>query len=141
MEDPLTGNSFRFPGGLKWSVYVEVPSYELNIQPEDSLALFLQAIPTLDMLGTHQVLPKMQYTVDEEVQLVCKYLNAYKNAGDLDKGIDRLYKEGLFVCSCLSVYTSLNREMHLKKKCWNHGGICAHILCTLGPELYRCLSL
>ena len=95
VEDPLTGQSFRFPGGLEWSVYVEVPSYGLNTQPEDSLALFLQAIPTLALLGsTHQVYPQMQYVVNEEVQLVCKYLRAYKNTGALDKGIDRLYREG-----------------------------------------------
>ena len=109
VEDSLTGNNFRFPGGLEWSVYVEVPSYGLNTQPEESLALFCQAIPTLALVGSSSlVLPEMQYTVDEEVQLVCKYLNAYKNAGDLEKGIDRLYREGQFVfhlyaAVCLSI--------------------------------------
>ena len=98
MEDPRTGHSFRFPGGLEWSVYVEVPSYGLNTQPEDSLIQFLQAIPTLALLGsTHTVYPEMQYVVNEEVQLVCKYLNAYKNTGNPDKSIDRLYREGLSV--------------------------------------------
>ena len=24
VEDPVTGNSFRFPGGMQWEVYVEV---------------------------------------------------------------------------------------------------------------------
>lgn len=24
VEDPVTGCSFRFPGGLKWSIYIEV---------------------------------------------------------------------------------------------------------------------
>ena len=24
IEDPITGNSFRFPGGMAWTVYVEV---------------------------------------------------------------------------------------------------------------------
>jgi len=24
VEDPVTGNSFRFPGGMQWAVYVEV---------------------------------------------------------------------------------------------------------------------
>ena len=56
VEDPLTGNSFRFPGGLEWSIYVEVPSYGLNMPPENSLTLFRRAIPTLALIGsTHQV--------------------------------------------------------------------------------------
>lgn len=24
VEDPVTGYSFRFPGGMKWAIYVEV---------------------------------------------------------------------------------------------------------------------
>ena len=80
VEDPLTGHSFRFPGGLEWSVYVEVPSYGLNTKLNDSLEKFLQDIPTLKLVGsTHTVVPEM-YTVDEEVKLVCKYLADYKSA-------------------------------------------------------------
>ena len=57
VEDPVTGHGFRFPGGLEWSVYVEVPSYSLSTPPEESLALFRQAIPTLALVGsTYQVL-------------------------------------------------------------------------------------
>ena len=81
VEDPLTGHSFRLPGGLEWSVYVEVPSYGINTELSDLLEKFHQDIPTLALLGFihHQVLPEEPYTVQPEVQLVCKYLNAYKN--------------------------------------------------------------
>ena len=24
VEDPITGYSFRFPGGMKWAIYIEV---------------------------------------------------------------------------------------------------------------------
>ena len=50
-----------------------------------------------------QVYPQMPYAVDDEVQLVCKYLNAYKitQAGNPnDKGIDRLFNEGNIQISC-----------------------------------------
>ena len=64
-------------------MYVEVPTYELNTQPEESLKLFLQDIPTLDLVGcTHTVLPEMPYNVDDEVQLVCRYIDAYKKTGN-----------------------------------------------------------
>ena len=53
-----------------------------------------------------QVYPQMPYAVDDEVQLVCKYLNAYKitQAGNPnDKGIDRLFKEGtVYTTICIS---------------------------------------
>ena len=32
VEDPVTGNSFRFPGGMQWAVYVEVSSYRHNMK-------------------------------------------------------------------------------------------------------------
>ena len=48
------------------------------------------------MLGTcHEILSDVPYVVDEEVQLVCKYLKGYHIGGT--KGIDRLYKEGVHV--------------------------------------------
>ena len=31
------------------------------------------------------------YDIDSSVQLVCKYLNAYKNRADISQGINRLY--------------------------------------------------
>ena len=51
----------------------------------------------------------MPYAVDDEVQLVCKYLNAYKitQAGNPnDKGIDRLFKEGnVHTTICISWFS------------------------------------
>ena len=61
--------------------------------PEEALKHFLQEVPTLGLLGTpHYIHPDTPYTVDKEVQLVCKYLKALKIGGK--KGIDRLYREG-----------------------------------------------
>lgn len=99
VEDPLTGTSFRYPGGLEWAIYIEVPSLDLALSPDKSLLQFREAIPTLELLGSnHQIFSQMPYTIDDDVRLVCKYLSAYKLtcSGKVghDKGIDRLYKEG-----------------------------------------------
>ena len=60
---------------------------------EEALKLFYEEIPTLNLLGsTYTVQSEEPYTVDDEVQLVCKYLQAYESGGT--KGINRLYKEG-----------------------------------------------
>ena len=61
--------------------------------PEEALKHFLQEVPTLGLLGTpHYIRPDTPYTVDKEVQLVCKYLKALQIGGK--KGIDKLYREG-----------------------------------------------
>ena len=92
VEDPSTGASFRFPGGQEWAIYVEVPSLDRNHKTEESLQLFTKIFPTLGLLGSmHPIYQVTPITVDEDVQLVCKYLKAYKIGGV--KGIDRLYKE------------------------------------------------
>ena len=91
VEDPLTGNSFRFPGGMQWAVYIEAPSRN-NMSSEESLGEFYEDVPALGLLGTpHCVYPQTPYVVDDDAQLVCKYLKAYKVGGT--KGINRLYKE------------------------------------------------
>ena len=60
---------------------------------EMSLREFFEDIPALGLLGTpYKVEPEVPYVVDEEVQLVCKYLRAFKIGGT--KGINKLYKEG-----------------------------------------------
>ena len=59
--------------------------------PEKSLEHFQQEVPALGMLGTpHYIHPDKPYCVDEDVQLVCKYLKAMEVGGE--KGIDRLYQ-------------------------------------------------
>ena len=89
VEDRDTGLSFRLPGGLDWVIYVEVPSRDLTMTPEEMLEQFCGDIPTLGLLGSpHEILNEIHFIIDEEVQLVCKYLKAYK-----EKRIDRLYKE------------------------------------------------
>jgi len=91
VEDPVTGNSFRFPGGMQWAVYVEVPSRD-QATPDESLREFFEEVPALGLLGTpHPIYAETPYVVDADVQLVCKYLKAYRVGGT--KGIDRLYRE------------------------------------------------
>jgi len=92
VEDPITGHSFRFPGGMKWAIYVEVPS-RIKMNGGMSLNEFFEDVPALGLLGTpYLVEPTVPYEVDEEVQLVCKYLRAFKIGGT--KGINKLYKKG-----------------------------------------------
>lgn len=97
VEDPSTGTSFRIPGGLEWAIYIEVPSIGGGARPEESLHVFCQSIPALGLLGSpHVVHHATPYAVDDDVQLVCKYLKAFKaytqHGGQ--SGINRLYKEG-----------------------------------------------
>ena len=61
--------------------------------PGEALKQFRVEVPALGLLGTsHYIHPETPYSIDPEVQLVCKYLSAYKIGGL--KGIDRLYREG-----------------------------------------------
>ena len=97
VEDPATGASFRFPGGLEWALYVEVPSLDHQSKPEESLHLFCQAVPALGLLGSpHVVHPATHYAVDDDVQLVCKYLRAYKMHLQGQLGINKLYRDGMW---------------------------------------------
>ena len=60
---------------------------------EMCLTEFFEDIPALGLLGTpYEIHPDIPYVVNEEVQLVCKYLKAFKIGGS--KGINKLYKEG-----------------------------------------------
>lgn len=72
---------------------VQVPSCN-GKNAAKSLESFLKDFPALAIRGTHHAIPHhTPYVVDEEVQLVCKYLKGYEIGGT--KGIDRLYKEGV----------------------------------------------
>ena len=91
VEDQATGTSFRFPGGQEWAIYIEVPSLDHNHSPEESLKRFNEKFPILCILGSKKLIDSdTTITVDKDVQMVCKYLKAYKIGGD--KGIDRLYQ-------------------------------------------------
>lgn len=96
VEDPVTGLSVSIPGGMDWKIYVEVPSRISSESPEESLAQFIEEVPALGMLGVpHAISHNTPYTVDKDVQLVCKYLNAYWECMDHSKarGINKLYRE------------------------------------------------
>lgn len=71
--------------------------------PEMSLKEFFEDIPALGLLGTpHMVYSETPYVVDNDVQLVCKYLKAYRVGGT--KGIDKLYKEGMYLYMYMYMY-------------------------------------
>ena len=68
----------------------QVPSRDSNITPEETLGQFLDEIPVLALIGTeYRVDSEVAYTVDKDVQLVCKYLNALRSGE-----IDRLCEDG-----------------------------------------------
>ena len=92
VEDKESGLSFRLPGGINWQIYVEVPSRDLEMTPDEMLKLFCIDIPIFGhLVGTPYLIQNgTLLSVDEEVQLVCKYLKAHK-----EKKIDRLYKDGM----------------------------------------------
>ena len=93
IEDKDTGLSFQLPIGLGWIIYVEVPSRDLAMNPHDMLKHFCDDIPTLGLLGTPHLIPSdTPFIIDDDAQLVCKYLKAYK-----EKRIDRLYKQSMQV--------------------------------------------
>ena len=63
----------------------QVPSRDSDITPEDALSQFYDDIPVLALIGTkYRVGPEVNYVVDKDVQLVCKYLNALRS-GEIDR--------------------------------------------------------
>lgn len=58
----------------------------------EALKMFHREVPALQLLGSaHYIHPEIPFLVDSDVQLVCKYLRAFKQGG---RGIDREYREG-----------------------------------------------
>ena len=71
-------------------LHTKVPPRDENMMPGEALKHFQREVPALGLLGTpHYIHPDTPFTVDEEVQLVCKYLKALRVGGT--RGIDRLY--------------------------------------------------
>ena len=63
------------------------------MSPGEALKQFCCEVPVLGLIGTQHMIPRDKaYSVDEDVQLVCKYLRALSIGGT--KGIDKLYREG-----------------------------------------------
>ena len=69
------------------------------MSPGEALKQFCCEVPVLGLIGTQHMIPRDKpYSVDEDVQLVCKYLRALSIGGT--KGIDKLYREGKFRWKC-----------------------------------------
>ena len=78
-----------------------MPSRNLSSNADVFLEDFVSEIPIFKLLGTPTLVESTaQYSdvSDPDVQLVCKYLNAYDIGGG--KGIDKLYKEGAVPMQC-----------------------------------------
>jgi len=61
----------------------------------EALKLLHKEVPALYLIGSPQYIhPDTPFTIDSDVQLVCKYLQAYNLKDSRQRGIDRLYKEG-----------------------------------------------
>ncbi len=73
------------------------------MDPVASLKAFYEDIPSLGLLGSkYFVESATPFVVDPDVQLVCKYLKAFKTGGS--RGIDRLYRDcELIAASILSL--------------------------------------
>ena len=69
--------------------YMQVPSSDVNTESDQTLQLFLKQIPVLQFVGIpHLIDSTYKLKIDNETQLVCKYLNALKS-----DAIDQIYIE------------------------------------------------
>jgi hypothetical protein len=121
VEDPITGLSVSIPGGMDWKIYVEVPSQIGAESPQMSLHQFIEDFPALGMLGDPYLIQhNTPYTVDDDVQLVCKYLNAYwLFAEKKGTGINRLHREGKNPVKFSADPSLSHKECHkLLEKSW-----------------------
>ncbi len=75
------------------------------MQPVDALSQFLEDVPTLSLVCNKEfVEPHRPYVVDDDVQLVCKYLKVFEMGGK--NGIDKLYRDGEWITSeCFQLCT------------------------------------
>lgn len=82
-------------------VHPQIPAKELKCDLEEYFQKFTEEVAVLGLLGdAHQVEASTEYTVDADVQLVCKYLRAYD-----EPKINRMYQEG--ECVCIMVQFSI----------------------------------
>ncbi len=75
----------------------KVPSDGSEVDPQTSRKLFEEeAVPVLGLLADrYHVQPGTPYNIDEDVRLVCKYLEAYESGA-----INALHSEGESVYTC-----------------------------------------
>ncbi|XP_019857334.1 PREDICTED: uncharacterized protein LOC109585637 [Amphimedon queenslandica] len=95
IQDPHTGASFSVPLTENWKIFIEVPS--LHNDPQSNLNTFKELLPTFNFIGAPKhISSSWPYKVDDDVQLVCKYLKAYKaeqeNPGTRE-GINKLFND------------------------------------------------
>ena len=78
VEDVETGESFRVTGCADWRLFIEVASHEES----SSLTDFLQRIPLFKYVGVKRGITATEpFEIDNDVQLVCKYLKAFTEEG------------------------------------------------------------
>ena len=71
------------------------------MSPGEALKQFCCEVPVLGLIGTQHMIPRDKpYSVDKDVQLVCKYLKALSIGGT--KGIDKLFRESEIVVKSLN---------------------------------------
>lgn len=82
----------------------------MDLEPAQSLSQFLEHVPVLGLVGNKEYVdPKRQYSIDDGVQLVCKYLKAFETFEENGKnGINKLYKECKYIFSLSSRDTITN---------------------------------
>ncbi|XP_065828093.1 uncharacterized protein [Oscarella lobularis] len=78
VEDVETGESFRLSGSFELRFFIEVPSDTSNGKDAPCLDRFLARLPLFKYVGRkHEVDPDERFDLNDDVQVVCKYLNAY----------------------------------------------------------------
>ena len=90
VQDPVTGHSYRLRAKRDWMVYIEVPSISDQDEAKAALNLFYDYVPCLKYIGTeHHIAAIDPLDVDDDIQLVCKYLRALRALGDPEYSINR----------------------------------------------------
>ena len=95
VSDSSSSLIFRVPSGLHWKLFIEVPSRPDISNSLVNLTHFRREIPIFSIMGTPQYIGNdVLFEIDDDVQLICKYLQAYTEFLDKKgKGINRLYDD------------------------------------------------
>lgn len=73
---------------------LQVPVTNSNMEIQDNFKAFQHLLPVLTLFGEQVIVGEEPYDVDEEVQLVCKYLKAFDTIKpNGERMIDTLYKD------------------------------------------------
>ncbi|KAI6653840.1 hypothetical protein LOD99_3342 [Oopsacas minuta] len=95
VSDSSSSLIFRLPSGMRWKLYIEVPSRPGVTNSLVNLEDFKKEIPIFNIMGIpHLIGDDVPYEIDQDVQLICKYLQAYTDyLNKKSRGINRLYDE------------------------------------------------